>query len=106
MHMRLLKDDRAPGRTVIDLPAPDDLDAFSGIRCPRCGWAPTRESRWSCVWTGGPEPRFESCGTVWNTFSTRGRCPGCTHQWQWTSCLRCEQWSLHADWYDEVPSGG
>jgi hypothetical protein len=106
MHMRLLKDDRAPGRTIIDLPDPDRLDAFSGIRCPQCGWGPTSASRWSCVWTGGPEPRFESCGTVWKTFSTRGRCPGCTHQWQWTSCLHCEQWSPHEDWYDEDPSDG
>ena len=49
-----------------------------------------------------PEPPFDGCGTSWNTFLTRGRCPGCRHQWQWTSCLRCHGWSLHEDWYETV----
>ena len=36
---------------------------------------------------------------AWNTFETRGKCPDCAHQWRWTSCLRCEGWSRHEDWY-------
>ena len=47
-----------------------------------------------------PEPPFDFCLTSWNTFATHGRCPGCRHQWIWTSCLRCEEWSLHEDWYE------
>jgi hypothetical protein len=43
---------------------------------------------------------FDGCGARWNTFTTRGKCPGCRHQWQWTSCLRCLGWSLHEDWYE------
>ncbi len=61
------------------------------IRCPRCGWVPRRDSRWWC-----PHP----CGTSWNTFETRGRCPGCGKQWEHTACLACHQWSRHADWYE------
>ena len=71
------------------------------IRCPVCHWQPARESRWCCEVGGTPEPYFEGCRTVWNTFETRGRCPGCAHQWIWTTCHRCEQSSLHQDWYDE-----
>jgi hypothetical protein len=100
-HM-LLKDDRSPGRIVVEMPDEDRLDAPGGIRCPRCGWRPADDSRWACVWGDGPEPRFQACGTVWNTFATRGRCPGCRHQWRWTSCLECEEWSLHEDWYEEA----
>jgi hypothetical protein len=77
-------------------------DALVGIRCPRCAWRPSRSSRWCCFHTAGsPEPVFQSCLTVWNTFLTRGCCPGCSHQWQWTSCLRCAGWSRHEDWYEE-----
>jgi hypothetical protein len=75
-------------------------EGFERIRCPQCQWRPTRNSRWSCVCGGTPEPSFEACGTVWNTFETRGRCPGCHHQWIWTSCLRCAVASLHEDWYE------
>jgi hypothetical protein len=77
----------------------DDDEIFEGIRCPLCAWRPSASSRWSCFSGDGPEPPFPACGTTWNTFLTRGLCPGCTHQWQWTSCLRCEGWSLHEDWY-------
>ena len=71
------------------------------IRCPLCSWQPTRSSRWSCSVQNTPEPPFESCGTVWNTFDTRGRCPGCLHQWIWTTCIRCGTASLHEDWYEQ-----
>jgi hypothetical protein len=40
------------------------------------------------------------CGECWNTFNTRGRCPGCGHQWRWTACLNCSGWSLHEHWYE------
>jgi len=96
----LLKDTRSPQHTVIDDPSLDEDAPFDGIRCPLCMWRPSPASRWSCH-RSGPEPFFEDCGTTWNTFSTRGRCPGCAHQWQWTMCLRCQAWSLHEEWYEE-----
>jgi hypothetical protein len=101
MPLRLLKDDRAPDRIIVDVSKADRQDPFGGIRCPLCSWRPSASSRWSCACLGTPEPFFEACGTVWNTFATRGRCPGCSHQWQWTTCLRCGQSSLHEDWYEE-----
>ena len=79
---------------------PDDEDAFERIRCPLCAWQPTPSSSWCCQGEGTPEPPFDWCLTTWNTFTTRGRCPGCRHQWRWTSCLRCHGWSLHDDWYE------
>ena len=35
---------------------------------------------------------------------TRGRCPGCQHQWQWTTCLSCGVASLHEHWYRRRPT--
>jgi hypothetical protein len=95
----LLKDDRQPDRVIVELLMPHD-DGEKRIRCPRCHWRPSPSSRWSCLGSGTPEWSFEGCGTVWNTFETGGRCPGCDHQWRWTSCLRCGEWSLHDDWYE------
>jgi DNA-directed RNA polymerase subunit RPC12/RpoP len=80
-----------------------DAERTRRIRCPLCRWQPTPDSSWACRSDGSPEPFFGGCGTIWNTFATRGRCPGCGHRWRWTSCLRCEQWSLHEDWYEEGP---
>jgi hypothetical protein len=96
---QLLKETRLPDQPIVDDSIEDD-EGLSGIRCPRCAWRPDASSRWRCAWVDTPEPYFDSCGTVWNTFSTKGRCPGCHHQWQWTSCLRCSQWSPHSDWYE------
>ena len=73
---------------------------FHRIRCPRCRWQPNASSRWYCSDCGFPEYFFGGCGTAWNTFATRGLCPGCGHQWLWTNCLACEGWSLHDDWYE------
>jgi len=101
-----LKEDRTPDQIITTNFDLEREDAFQGIRCPLCGWRPRKSSRWSCSCIGTPEPYFESCGTVWNTFSTRGRCPGCSHQWQWTTCLQCQQASLHLDWYEEGESSG
>ena len=63
------------------------------IRCPKCSWEPSKDSRWYCA--GAPD----TCGHCWNTFETRGVCPGCSKQWQTTDCLSCGASSPHDDWY-------
>ena len=60
------------------------------IYCPRCKWRPGPLDRWQCT---------PSCGTVWNTFWTRGVCPGCNVRWPKTQCLACQQFSPHEHWY-------
>lgn len=60
------------------------------IYCPKCRWRPSAEDRWECM---------PSCGTVWNTFWTRGVCPGCAYQWQETQCHVCQRLSPHEQWY-------
>ena len=60
------------------------------IYCPKCAWRPAPEDRWEC---------FPGCGTAWNTFWTRGLCPGCAKQWRQTQCLACQQMSPHEHWY-------
>jgi hypothetical protein len=80
----------------------DDEDPESGrIRCPLCKWQPQSSDRWYCCDCWEPEYFFGGCGTSWNTFDTRGLCPGCKHQWIWTACLSCDGWSLHEDWYEK-----
>jgi DNA-directed RNA polymerase subunit RPC12/RpoP len=98
--MLLLKNDRAVDPTPLEAIEPHDDEAPRGIRCPLCSWRPSPSCRWACFWIDTPEPFFASCGASWNTFTTRGRCPGCGHQWKWTSCLSCGEWSLHEDWYE------
>ena len=103
-----LKEDRIPDHIIttdLDLDRERD-DGFRGIRCPLCGWRPVASSRWMCSCIVTPEPYFESCGYVWNTFETRGRCPGCGHQWHWTTCQRCSEPSPHEDWYEQDESSG
>jgi hypothetical protein len=99
MGLELLRKGRAPETVIAWKVELDEDDAFSRIRCPLCTWQPSASSLWACESYGTPEPYFGGCGAIWNTFATRGRCPGCDHQWQWTSCHRCEGWSRHADWY-------
>jgi hypothetical protein len=65
------------------------------IRCPHCAWRPQPESRWQCM---------PSCGTEWNTFWTRGTCPGCGYHWAKTQCLSCGELSPHEQWY-HTPTG-
>jgi DNA-directed RNA polymerase subunit RPC12/RpoP len=101
----LLKNDLASRRTPLALPDLDRDGDLTGIRCPQCDWRPSGSSRWCCIWYESPEPRFDACGAEWNTFTTRGRCPGCGHQWRWTSCLRCGEWSPHEDWYETGETG-
>ena len=68
------------------------------IYCPRCAWAPSPDDRWECR---------PGCHVVWNTFETRGRCPGCSKRWLVTVCLACFQASLHEHWYhDETTDAG
>jgi hypothetical protein len=99
--MWLLKRESTPDvDTTIDLDL-DENESQVRIRRPLCEWQPRISSRWRCLRTPSPEGFFGGCGTVWNTFSTRGRCPGCQHQWRWTHCLRCHRWSSHEDWYEE-----
>jgi hypothetical protein len=77
----------------------NDDAKFNRIRCPLCKWQPKASSRWFCADAGFPENYFNGCGTEWNTFATDGVCPGCKHQWNWTTCLACAHWSRHKDWY-------
>ena len=100
--LQLLENDLASRRVATEIRELERDEEAQGVRCPLCGWRPTAASRWCCWWSEGPEPYFTSCGAEWNTFTTRGRCPGCQHQWRWTSCLRCGEWSLHDDWYEGV----
>ena len=97
----LLKRDPASGLDIVTSFELDEDEAYSRIRCPLCEWRPESSSRWCCTRVDTPERFSGGCGTVWNTFSTRGLCPGCQHQWLWTKCLRCDSWSLHGDWYEE-----
>lgn len=81
----------------------EEGEDFGRIRCPVCKWRPERSSLWYCGDCPHPEGLLKGCGAVWNTFETRGRCPGCAHQWRWTSCLSCWSWSRHEEWYEEEP---
>lgn len=65
------------------------------IRCPRCAWRPSKDSRWVCVRT---------CGATWNTFDTHGKCPKCARAWAVTQCLSCHAYSPHEDWYEQAPT--
>jgi hypothetical protein len=90
------------------LPPDVDHDFAHGsghIRCPACKWIPEKASRWFCIAMGPPENFTGGCGHGWNTFDTRGTCPGCKHQWKHTTCLNCSVTSLHDDWY-VVPGTG
>jgi hypothetical protein len=105
--MLLLKRDPTPTGTV-DILAKILDGAFdrSRIRCPVCEWQPQPSSMWTCVDNPHPEAFLAGCGRSWNTFETFGACPGCAHQWQWTACLACGQWSPHELWYDDEPDLG
>lgn len=63
---------------------------LSGICCPKCRWKPRAKCEWSC-----------KCSHKWNTFETRGLCPGCAYQWELTGCLQCGAMSPHLEWYVE-----
>ena len=91
-----------PEETIDNIVQLEDQDSdFSRIRCPLCQWQPQASSRWYCANSEHPEYFFNGCGTIWNTFTTGGLCPGCGHQWRWTACLNCSGWSPHEDWYED-----
>lgn len=78
-------------------------DKFNRIRCPLCRWRPLASSRWFCADDFSPPSSLHfGCGAAWNTFDTRGRCPGCNYQWRFTDCLRCGARSPHEDWYEKA----
>jgi len=83
----------------------DEGPEFGRIRCPVCRWRPRASDLWECGDCGHPEYFYGGCGTQWNTFDTRGLCPGCGHRWRWTFCLSCWEWSLHEDWYEKGDGG-
>jgi len=88
-------DDQSETGELKDVPT-----RFSRIRCPLCRWQPKKSSRWFC----GDSGSHFGCGTEWNTFDTRGRCPGCNYLWTWTDCLRCFRSSPHEAWYEDEAS--
>ena len=90
----------APTKGVVDV-VDEIIDKIRRhrVRCPSCGWQPGPASQWGCVTTEAPEHFSPGCGTSWNTFQTRGRCPGCSHQWKYTACLNCHAWAKHEEWY-------
>ena len=61
------------------------------ICCPRCTFQPDSKEQWLC-----------SCGCLWNTFETFGKCPDCCRQWERTQCPSCNKWSAHVDWYKGI----
>jgi hypothetical protein len=71
------------------------VKAEAEIYCPLCAWRPKALDRWWCS---------PGCGAVWNTFWTRGLCPGCGHQWLETACYACRKMSPHESWY-HYPDG-
>ena len=102
-------DDPLDGERFKDLSADDDQKTGGGrIRCPRCGWTPRSGDRWLCTCTLDSslyKRGMCTCGHAWNTFDTRGRCPGCGRRWLHTQCLSCGAWSPHLEWYAEEPDG-
>jgi hypothetical protein len=97
----LFKADRTFNPFIVTRPDLGDDKPSGRIRCPHCAWRPSRHDLWSCGGGSGPEP-YKGCGTTWNTFSTRGVCPGCSHRWRWTLCPECSSWSRHDDWYEDA----
>lgn len=100
LDLYLFRRDVVVGREVLgSVESVEAADECGCICCPLCQWRPRASDRWYCGDCRHPEGFLEGCGMVWNTFETRGRCPGCCHRWRWTVCLSCHQWSLHEDWY-------
>lgn len=69
------------------------------VACPKCKWEPNGGAHWMC-----------SCGHIWNTFKTAGKCPKCDKKWADTQCPGpgdpggCGAWSKHIDWYFNLAS--
>ena len=71
------------------------MERKTEIFCPSCEWRPQPEDRWACV---------HPCDAVWNTFWTRGVCPGSGVKWPLPQCLVCGEWAAHEAWYHRPPS--
>jgi GNAT superfamily N-acetyltransferase len=69
-------------------PPPPDETRRLHARCPKCQWTHNGGVHWQC-----------KCGSLMNTFATRGLCSRCNHQWQHTKCPKCAAWSPHVEWY-------
>ena len=65
------------------------------IRCPHCAWEPRKSDRWAC-----------GCLHEWHTFDTGGVCPACGRLWVKTQCLKCLEWALHIEWYEDAADDG
>jgi hypothetical protein len=65
---------------------------MTSIYCPKCEYHPLPGDRWVCS---------PGCFTMWNTFETHARCPGCARQWGDTCCPACARWSPHEEWYHD-----
>lgn len=61
------------------------------VACPGCGYVPGPFDRWVCAPDG--------CGSLWDTFTTGGRCPECGAQFAWTVCPACGKTYSHRAWY-------
>lgn len=96
LFQRSIPEEESAGEFIA---ADEEAADFGRIRCPLCKWRPKASSLWYCGDCWHPERFMDGCGMEWNTFDTRGLCPGCGHQWRWTSCLSCWEWTLHEDWY-------
>jgi hypothetical protein len=79
---------RLPRRHPVAL-GPQRYPADARIRCPLCAAVVSPDERWHC----------EFCNCYWNTFATRGRCPGCNFRYPATVCGACDRMSHHDDWY-------
>jgi hypothetical protein len=95
----LFQETLKPGKPAKSRQRNEERTDFNRIHCPLCKWQPNKSHHWYCADCDYPEGFYDGCGTSWNTFTTRGRCPGCSHHWRWTICLRCQGWSRHDDWY-------
>ena len=105
---RLFQERLKPVETSKKATGHEKANEFDRIRCPLCKWRPQTSSRWYCGDCDYPEYFHDGCGTAWNTFKTRGLCPGCSHQWRWPISLICQRRSRHEEWYENISgfSGG
>jgi hypothetical protein len=76
--------------------AVEELPTHWDCACPRCYQAPPRGRHWVC----------DECETRFDTFETRGKCPGCGAWFLDTACPHCHE-SNHIDrWFLHRPDVG
>ena len=64
------------------------LPRRQGFACPSCRTAPPLGPFWKCG----------ACGQSFDTFETRGVCPGCAHEYPVTMCLDCSEQRPMTEW--------